>query len=389
MQAIALVGLGRFAMAGRKFVRFRSKGQPRGLLQARDQRRVTLVILGVGALAILISVAGKPGFWAMVTGKPVSSTTDKTATGANLGSRTLLHDEFISGNGLDDEDPSSIDPRTLLDLNEAARLESLNKQTATESADLAVPPIPAELLRPVRDDVIGVHTSEADAYFASLRLAERLKPSEAAKAPEGRFSLFMGSPESCRGNAWLLKGKLRRLERLQNDANSFGLKTLYDAWISLPDSGDQLVHVVAVSADRTLPLAQSMGKEPPVVEFTGYFFKREGYVRSGSDGQGDAGLTPMLLTGHLRRFEIVQVAGNDADELTPWMGWLTLIISIAVVLVIWQFKISDSLFRRTRTHQLTTLPVRVSFDGVNAVTINDMLRDMQADGYDGSQHEVS
>ena len=97
----------------------------------------------------------------------------------------------------------------------------------------------------------------------------------------------------------------------------------------------------------------------------------------------------MLLTGHLRRFEIVQVAGNDADELTPWMGWLTLIISIAVVLVIWQFKISDSLFRRTRTHQLTTLPVRVSFDGVNAVTINDMLRDMQADGYDGSQHEVS
>ncbi len=368
-------------------MRFRSKGQPKGLLQAKDQRRLTLVILGVGFLAVLISVAGKPGFWSIFTGKPVSAPAADGGIASDLGSRTLLPDEFIAGGSLQDSSSSGIDPRSFLDLNEAARLEAINNPKTVQAAPSSVPSIPEELLKPVRDDVFGVQSSEADAYFASLRFAERLKPADAAKAPEGRYALFMGSPNSCRGNAWSIKGKLRRLVRLQNDANSFGLKTLYDAWISLPDSGDQLVHVVAVSADKRLPLADITDKNAPTVEFTGYFFKREGYVRAGADGDGDAGLTPLLLTGRLRKFEAVQATGNGADELTPYLGWISLIILIAVVLLIWQFKISDSLFRRTRTHQLTTLPVRVSFEGVNAVTVNDMLRDMEAENGKPSQHD--
>ncbi|MCA9034961.1 MAG: hypothetical protein KDA91_07525 [Planctomycetaceae bacterium] len=351
-------------------MRFRSKGQPRGILHSRDQRRLTLAIFGIGLLAILISAGARPGFWAFFTGKQPSATQEDVAGNASIGSRTLAQDEiFISSNQYSQA----------LDANEAARHQELSGLPAAESVSRDnLPRIPEALLEPIQDDVIGIRKEEAESYFASLRLAADLKGKSIQNVPEGYYAVFMTSPDECRGRPWTLKGQLRRLDRLQNDANSFGLKTLYDAWVSLPDSGNRVVHVVAVAADNDLPLAVQSAKEPPLVEFTAYFYKREGYFRKGSSGEGDVGLTPLLLTGRLRKFVAPVSTSNGADELTPWLSWLALIVSCGVALVIWQFKVSDSLFRRTRTHQLTTLPVRVSFEGVNSVTVDEMLRDMQA-----------
>jgi hypothetical protein len=54
-----------------------------------------------------------------------------------------------------------------------------------------------------------------------------------------------------------------------------------------------------------------------------------------------------------------------------------IIVGIGVLLLIWQFQMSDNIFRGTRTHQLTSPPVRPSFDGVESVTIEQVLKDMQ------------
>lgn len=78
-------------------------------------------------------------------------------------------------------------------------------------------------------------------------------------------------------------------------AETFGVRSAYDAWISTRDSGNQLVHVVALSADPGLPLKERAGKNPPDVELTGYFFKREGYAAKGADGSGDLALAPLIL----------------------------------------------------------------------------------------------
>jgi hypothetical protein len=370
-------------------VRFRSRGKPRGLIQTHDQRRLTLVIVGVGALILLVSVASRPEFWSRIAGnreklaapEPVRDISEDL-----LGGVPLQPDEFTSGTVTGPEEPRSLDLRELLDREEAARLEHL-AQGDIRPGEIAGPePVPAALLKPVRDDIIGVHSSESDAYFASLRLAEkRLSKVTDSDARRGQYALFMDSPETCRGHAWEIRGTLRRMSRLQSDANSFGLKTLYDAWISLPDSGNQLVHVVASSADAGLPLGDTDLKAPPEIQLTGYFFKREGYVRAGEDARGDVGLTPLILAGRIQKFTPVQVTGRGAEELTPYLGWLTLIVCAGVALIIWQFQLSDNVFRRTRTHQLTVPPVRVSFEGVDAVSVSESLKKMQAEASESNQ----
>lgn len=361
-------------------MRFRSQGKPRGIIQSRDQRRLTLVIVGVGALVLLISVAGRPGFWQAITGRPESApsaSTERSISEDLLGVQNLQPDEFTTGTTRTTAEAPSLDLKALVDKDEAARLERLSQAEIRVLPDGGPEPVPADLLRPVRDDIIGVHSSEADAYFVTLRLSQKLTGANVPAAREGRYALFMDSPESCRGKAWKVRGTLRRLTRVQSDANSFGVKNLYDAWLSLPDSGNQLVHVVAASADAGLPLGDTNLKTAPEVVLTGYFFKREGYVRAGKNKNGDVALAPLLLTGRIQISAPTSSSTSVADELTPWLGWLTLLVCGGVAAVFWQFQISDSLFRRTRTHQLTTLPVRVSFDGVHAVTVGETLQQLE------------
>ncbi len=370
-------------------MRFRSRGKPRGIIQTHDQRRLTLVIVAVGALILMVSVASRPEFWARIVGnpqKPPAEAPTRDISEDLLGGVPLQPDEFTSGAVTRADEPRTLDLRELLDQEEVARIEHLAQGDLRPGEVSGPEPVPAALLKPVRDDIIGVHSSESEAYFASLRLAEkRLSKVTDSDARQGQYALFMDSPETCRGQAWEIRGTLRRMSRLQSDANSFGLKTLYDAWISLPDSGNQLVHVVASSADAGLPLGDTELKAPPEIQLTGYFFKREGYVRAGQDTKGDVGLTPLILAGRIQKFVPVQTTGTGADELTPYMGWLALLICAGVALMIWQFQLSDNVFRRTRTHQLTVPPVRVSFEGVDAVSVAESLKKMQAEAVESNQ----
>ena len=365
-------------------MRFRSKGQPSGFLRPRDQRRLTLAIAGVGLLVILISILWRPD--ARKAGLPRDSGRESTGarreiTESLLGTDSLQPDEILVVPAATTSDAAPLDLKSLLDPAEAARLDSESRRPALqgEPFDTAVP---EHLLRPVRDDILGVHSQEVESYFATLRLAGARKNTDQEAREAARYAVFMDSPEFCRGRAFLVTGTLRRLTRLQDETNSFGLKTLYDAWISLPDSGTQLVHVVAVSADAGLPLTEHTASEPPRVQFEAFYFKREGYLRAGNDADGDIGLTPLLLAGRIRKFLPPDASDSPAAALTPWLGWLTLLVSGGIALLIWQFRSSDRVFRRTRTHQLTQLPVRVSFDGIPAMTVAESLQQMES----GSRH---
>lgn len=360
-------------------MRFRSKGKPKGLLQARDQRRLTLIIFAVGGLALFLKYAGNTAFWSGILGRPPQSDTvagQQAVSEALLGD-SPLPDDRISVVPSDSSGGGEVDLRALLDTSAAAKLDRAAQGSRSDTLPGDTRALPDALLKTVRDDALGVLAVESDAYFAALRLAGQLSAAERKQAPEGRYALFMDSPESCRGKIWSLRGKLRRLSRIQNDANSFGLKTLYDAWISLPDSANQLVHVVAVSADAGLPLKESTGNGAPEIELSGYFFKREGYFRAGTNGMGDVGLTPLLVAGRIQRYQAPTAERNGADALTPWLGWLALTICCGVGLVLWQFRASDVMFRRTRVHQLTILPVRVSFEGVRVLTVTESLQQLE------------
>ena len=63
--------------------------------------------------------------------------------------------------------------------------------------------------------------------------------------------------------------------------------------------------------------------------------------------------------------------------MNPWMTWIGIGVCCGVLLLVWQFQIADSRFRETRTHQLTTLPVRATFDDIEVRTVHEALQEMQ------------
>jgi hypothetical protein len=360
-------------------MRFRSRGQPRGLMLARERRRMTLVLGGAVLVAVAVTLSGKSAWLTQMFSQEPAPVPKSTAVAESLlGNNDLQSDEFLfvpneSADG-------SRDYAKMIDRVGAAQMETVRSAGQSGFGE-----VPEKLTRTIRDDVIGVLSTEAEAWFGTLRLAERISPEQQLLLPEGQFSLFMDSPQSCRGKAYTIRGRLRRLIRapLPSSAETFGVKSAYDAWISTRDSGNELVHVVALSADPGLPLTEHTGKTPPDVELTGYFFKREGYAAKGSDGQGELALTPLLLASRIR-FVPVRTIVTRADEMNPWLMWISIGVCCGVLVLIWQFQTSDRVFRGTRTHQLTILPVKASFEGVEAITVQQALRDMQ----ENAQHSA-
>ena len=353
-------------------MRFRSKGKPRGQILAREQRRITLLIVGVGLLVMILMMSGKSAWFTQLFSDPASAQKKtQPVSEALMGNTELRPDEveFVPT-----ESPAAAnDYASMIDRAGAAQMEA----TLPENTN-GVNNVPHNLTRTIRDDVLGVLSTESDAWFGTLRMAQKITSEQRSRIPEGQFALFMDAPQSCRGKAFTIQGRLRRLVKapLPKNAETYGVRAAYDAWISTRDSGNQLLHVVALSADSGLPLREELGSNGPDVELAGYFFKREGYAAKGVDGQGDLALAPLILAGRLRYLPPRSLV-TRADEMNPWLMWVGIAVCIGVMLLIWQFQVSDNVFRGTRTHQLTSPPVRPSFDGVESVTIEQVLKDMQ------------
>ncbi len=353
-------------------MRFQSRGRSNGTSLARSQRHMTLIAVGVGLVVLLLSITGKSNFLTNLFSNTSGTVPQPPAISESLlGTNSLRSDEFrvvpTEANEIASKYASMLDPKGI------AEMES---EVQTDFTGTAM--VPQLLTRTIRDDVLGVLQSEMAAWFGILRMSQKLKKSDLETLPEAQFTLFMDSPQTCRGRAFTLRGQLRRLTpfTIDQSSQSFGLKTAYDAWISTRDSGNQLVHVVAVSADAGLPNPETEGVSPPDVEMTGYFFKREGYAAKGKTGEGELGLTALFLAGRIQ-FLPPQEYASHASEMTPWLTWIGIGVCCSVLVLVWQFQIADSHFKDTRTHQLTTLPVRASFDNVEVRTVHEALQEMQ------------
>lgn len=353
-------------------MRFHSRGKSPGDSLARSHRRMRFVIIGAGLLVLVLAMTSKSSFFTeMFTGTSTAVPRPPALSESLLGTNNLRPDEFfVSGSGAN-EIASSYS--SMLDTQGIQEMES------TTTTDFnGVPVVPPVLTRTIIDDRLGVLSTEMAAWFGTLRMAQKLKKSDMRILPEAQFPLFMDSPQSCRGKAFTLRGRLRRLTpfTIDQSTQSFGLKTAYDAWISTHDSGNQLVHVVAVSAEPGLPNPETVDVEAPDVQMTGYFFKREGYAAKGKKGQGELGITALFLAGKIQRIPPQNIVSR-ASEMTPWLTWIGIGVCCGVTVLVWQFQLADSRFRTTRTHQLTTLPVRANFEDVEVKTIQESLQEMQ------------
>ncbi|MCP4171105.1 MAG: hypothetical protein GY758_10080 [Fuerstiella sp.] len=374
-------------------MRFRTSQRPRGTLRPGDQRRLTGLIAGVGVVMLCFTIVRQPQFWHRLFPAPAAQTqaisVDATSNSrirlndAIAHSEGIRHDEFLSGAPISDE-KAALDTVTVT----ANRLP-LAIAESSDAPPLSVPRVPKDLLKTVKDDVIGVYASESQAYYATLKMATLIDRKKTTALPTGAFALFMDSPNGSRGMAWRVEGSLRRLATIKERPNPYGGGKFYDAWITTPDSGNQLLHVIATNADATLTkllppkssqqqtsartVIEFTRKTSPDVKFTGYFFKREGYASR----QG-VSLAPLLLAGTLHEVPARIVTSTRAEQLTPYLGWLTIAVCGTVALVWCSFLMSDAAHSRTRAHALTRLPACASFENVTAKTVGEALGDLEA-----------
>ncbi len=315
-------------------LRFRTKEQPRGLITRKHQIRLTLILVTLGLVLLASNIAGKADFWSQLF-------PDNHSAGTADSRQQVAHHTTLRPG------PAADAPRILRD----------------------------HLRDSIKDNVIGVSASETQAWFVSMGLAERLTKQQIKQAAKARYALLMDAPDTCRGQAWTITGKLRRLsrEKLTNDSTEY--KNVFDAWLTLPDSGDGLVHVVALRADRDLPVTGELDTNPPEVTVCGYFFKREAYASGANDGLS---IAPLLLAGNISRVHSPVTIETRADQLTPWLGWLGGLTCGALGLVIWSFVSSDAVNRRRRTHELTRLPAAPSFEGVTIETPHETLHQLES-----------
>jgi hypothetical protein len=386
-------------------VRFRTKERPRGLLRPTHQKRLALLIGGFGLIMIFFTIVRRPTFWTGMFPDEQSKAAEVEKTPAAFQRNDIVsakqgvhHDEFITSSSTSATDEAE----------GAVSVTANRPQLAETESDASFSPsglrmVPAELLKTVQDDVIGVHSTESQAYYTSMKMASLMIEKNAAKAPKGAYALFMDSPESSRGMAWRIAGQLRRLSVVRGSANSAGATRLYDAWLTTNDSGDGLVHVVTMSTnaelterlnrlversiDRNLSstierriegnTVEFPGADAPKVHFTGYFFKIEAYASKKESGVSRA---PLFVAGVLHEIPLSLASSTRAEQMTPYMGWLALAISVAVLLMVWSFTMSDVAHSQTRAHQLTKLPAIASFEDVTAVSISESLSRLEDSG---------
>lgn len=370
-------------------MRFRTKARPRGLLRSSDQRRLTLLMLAVAVVLIGFNFVRHPAFWAglfedssakspstMPAGTEFDGLSEE-GTEATSGRSNLRPDEFLVA-----DRSAGSEIRTAFKLPAEA-------DTKADDSDMRVRVKP-ELLQDVNDDVVGVHSAEAEAYYTALRMAQRFEQRPNLTAPKAAFALFMADPAAARGLPWKVSGTLRRLTAVRHGQTMHGIGTMYEGWLTTADSGDQLVHVVGTSTspalaklvseqqpDRTINFggAAAGQPEPPDIEFIGYFFKREAYASSNADG---VSLAPMFVTGTIQHHPRPVVTTTRADDLYPYLGGLLLAVCAGIGMLYVAFFRSDQEYSRTRAHQLTRLPAHASFEDVSSRTTAESLRDLQA-----------
>ncbi len=355
-------------------MRFRSRGQTRDEKLLRSARRATFLIAGGAVLLLLWNLSGSGS--ALNEALIQTGAAKGTVEAVRRDPSRLLADEVqvVTNN----PGASAINPAAIIDKAGAAAMEA-----RTETPE-GLDDVPDSLIRIVRDDVLGVLSDENDAMLGTLRLSEKVLRDRLHEMPKARYAVMMDSPEACRGKPFTVHGRLRRLTRAQlpRSANRYGIKSAWEAWISTADSGNQLIHVLALSADPGLPVAEATGKNAPEVELAGYFFKREGYAAKGRDGTGTLALAPLIIADRIQR-TIPRIVTTRADELNPWLTWIAATMCLAVVALIWRFQQADHQFRGTRTHQFTQPPVRPSFEGVSSISINEVLHEMEEQARSG------
>ena len=346
-------------------MRFDNHEPPKTILSARDQRVLIALTIALGVVLFAIKVSSKPEFWAKLfpekfpDANVIAESKDFESAAAPAG---LGENEFLS--------PAE-------DLSEAASLSNNSRMSmlAKELPERSPAPrslFPPETLATIRDNTVGVRSSETSAWLnmvAAARDVDPLQLTESAIEPD--FRVVMVSPERFRGVAMTIEGELRRVSTIEVEPNRYGVSELYDAWLFTRDSGSNPYHVVASAISEDLP-AEGDFADPVPVKLTGFFFKREHYMNSARDLHA----APLVLAQQITAVPQVAVVASATTNMQRYLTWFAFAVAVALGLTLWNFAVSDFAFRASRVRRIYEPAPDTDFEGVEATDLRDVFRQL-------------
>ncbi len=214
---------------------------------------------------------------------------------------------------------------------------------------------PGEWMAGVRDDTVGILSTEHLAHYGLLARARAADAAAFEGAAEERpsRSVLMHNPGHYRGRLVTVEGELLRLNPMEVPEplrSEYGLGRLWNAWIAMPDAPKNPVHVIVTGVPQSIPRG-SFVESAPRVRATGWFLKREAFVT-----EEDLTRTPLLLgkTVVQLRQPVARVA--DPAELTPYLVGFAIAVAGGLAGMLFWFRAADRKFANAHIDHFTTAP---------------------------------
>lgn len=255
---------------------FHRGSQPRNFLSRREQRRLLLLVLTLGLVAILALEARNPDHYRWLLADAPSG------GGPSAGDRPV--DTRAAP-----EPPVEQIPGTF-------RLAGAVDAEA-EASSRYFPGVEASRLKSIRDNT-PLGYSEWDTWLHFFDVLNNTSEADLQHASTGRVGfvqLFEQSNEY-RGELVTVDGIIRRAHPTKTPKNDYGLEDYYQAWLWPDDHPNDPIVIWCLHLPDGFPIGMETAEE---AEATGFYFKRWAYKAA----DGNMRRAPMLLarTVHWRK----------------------------------------------------------------------------------------
>ena len=356
-------------------MRFGRTQTPPPFLNRRSQMRMLGMVLALAIVIVGMRLASKPSSWYWIAGppakrpavdgieRPSNKDIDFKVRVENSGS--LRDDAFISKANPQTEGDTAL-PRV------AERVDSRSGNGYNVEID------PAEFAN-IEDNTIGIRHKEKDAYEYVLAKARDIPLSylEQAARNDIAFASLMTDSALYRGKLVTIDAEVQILTSYKASENSYGIETIYEAWLLNPDSGTNPYRFICTSLPKGIPQGAEIetSDDPVRVRATGYFFKRFGYA-----SRHGLHTAPLLIGKRLKWFPRRTQPTEDLG-LAPYVLLFVGVIAVSLSVVLWRFRISDRRFEKNHLKRLTTAPndAIAALDGMETTDINEMFRQLSED----------
>ncbi len=220
------------------------------------ERRVLLMLVGVGVVVLLIVGAGNPGNWHwLVPDEP-----------GGVEPRHVEPQQVVMA--LAKEDDADVPPTGLI-----------STELLPSGERAYFPGVRPDYLSLVRDDTV-FRPVESDGWFHLFALLAATPADELTRASEVRVGYLQLSqqPNEYRGRLVTVSGVARAAKLVEAPRNAFGVTQYYQLWLQPNRTVGELIVLYCLELPEGFPLGEELDQQ---CSATGFFFKRWAYASQG------------------------------------------------------------------------------------------------------------